>query len=54
MSVTTALLTVEQYAQLPEEQTMLTELVEGEVVRMGHAGFPHEAVKANAADWVSP
>jgi len=48
MGVTTALLTVEQYAQLPEEETMRTELVEGEIVRMGDAKFLHERVKANA------
>jgi Uma2 family endonuclease len=41
MGVTTALLTVEEYPQLPEEETMRTELVEGEIVRMS------ELVKAN-------
>ncbi len=48
MGVTTALLTVEEYAQLPEEETMRTELVEGEIVRMGDAKFIYEQVKANA------
>ena len=48
MGVTTALLTVEEYAQLPEEETMRTELVEGEIVRMSDAKFVHEHVKANA------
>jgi Uma2 family endonuclease len=48
MGVTTALLTVEEYAQLPEEETMRTELVEGEIVRMGDAKRIHERVKANA------
>src|SRR5215472_11661026 len=48
MGVTTALLTVEEYAQLPEEETMRTELVEGEIVRMGDARFIHERIKANA------
>jgi Uma2 family endonuclease len=47
MGVTTALLTVEQYAQLPEEETMRTELVGGEIVRMGNAGFLHEVIKNN-------
>src|ERR1700682_239550 len=48
MGVTTALLTVEEYAQLPEEETMCTELVEGEIVRVSDAKFIHERVKANA------
>jgi Uma2 family endonuclease len=48
MGVTTALLTVEEYAQLPEEETMLTELVEGEIVPVSDARFVHERVKANA------
>jgi hypothetical protein len=30
MGVTTALLTVDEYAQLPEEETMRAELIEGE------------------------
>jgi Uma2 family endonuclease len=48
VGVTTALLTVEQFAQLPEEETLRCELVQGEIVRMGNAGLPHEIVKANA------
>src|SRR5689334_6221028 len=48
MGVISSLLTVEQYAQLPEEETMRTELVEGEVVRTGDAKFLHERIKANA------
>jgi len=44
MGVTTALLTVEAYAQLPEEETMRTELAEGEIVRMS------ELVKANCIE----
>ena len=48
MGVTTALLTVEQYMELPEEETMRTELVEGEIVRMGHSGYLHERTKSNA------
>jgi Uma2 family endonuclease len=47
MAVITGLLTVEQYAQLPEEETMRTELVEGEIVRMGDAKFLHERLKIN-------
>jgi Uma2 family endonuclease len=45
---TTALLTVEQFAQLPEEESMRCELIQGEIVCMGGAGFLHERVKANA------
>jgi Uma2 family endonuclease len=48
MGVTTALLTVEEYAQLPEEETQRTELVEGGIVPIGDARFMHELVKANA------
>ena len=50
MGVTTALLTVEEYAQLPEEETMRTELVEGEIVRMGDARVIHELVKSNGIE----
>src|SRR6266498_594992 len=45
---TTALLTVEQFAQLPEEESMRCELIQGEIVCMGGAGFLHERIKANA------
>jgi Uma2 family endonuclease len=48
MGVTTALLTVEQFAQLSEEESMRCELVQGEIVCMGNAGFLHERIKANA------
>jgi Uma2 family endonuclease len=40
-------LTVEQFLELPEEQTFRCELVEGEIVPMGNAGGQHEWVKAN-------
>lgn len=50
MGVTSALLTVEQYARLPEEDTMRTELVEGEIVPMGDARLLHELVKANCIE----
>jgi Uma2 family endonuclease len=48
MGVTTALLTVEQFAQLPQEESMRCELVQGEIVRMGNSGFLHERIKSNA------
>jgi Uma2 family endonuclease len=48
MGVTTSLLTVEQFAQLPREEPLRRELVQGEIVCMGDAGFLHERVKANA------
>jgi Uma2 family endonuclease len=47
MATTTAPLTVEQFLQLPEEQTLRCELVEGEIVPMSNAGRGHEWVKAN-------
>jgi len=50
VGVTTALLTVEQFAQLPEQETMRCELVQGEIVRMGNAVSLHEIVKANCAE----
>jgi len=50
MGVTSSLLTVEQYAELPEEETLRTELVEGEIVRTGDAKFRHERVKVNASE----
>jgi Uma2 family endonuclease len=50
MGVTTALFTVEEYARLPEEETMRTELVEGEIVRMGDARLIHELVKSNCVE----
>jgi Uma2 family endonuclease len=53
MGVTTALLTVEEYAQLPEEETMLTELVDGEIVRVSDAKFVHELVKSNCLEILS-
>jgi Uma2 family endonuclease len=45
---TTALLTVEQFLDLPHEETERTELVEGEIVQMGNAVRLHELVKSNA------
>ena len=45
---TTALLTVEQFLDLPQEETERTELVEGEIVQMGNAAYLHERVKTNA------
>jgi Uma2 family endonuclease len=47
MATITAPLTIEQFLQLPEEQTLRCELVEGEIVPMGNAGRQHEWVKAN-------
>ena len=48
MGVTTALLTVEQFAELPQEESMRCELVQGEIVCMGNSGFLHELIKSNA------
>jgi Uma2 family endonuclease len=47
MATITAPLTVEQFLQLPEEQTWRCELVEGEIVPMGNASRQHEWVKGN-------
>jgi Uma2 family endonuclease len=45
---TTALLTVEQFAQLPEEEVLRCELVQGEIVRVSNSVLRHERVKGNA------
>jgi Uma2 family endonuclease len=47
MATVTAPLTIEQFLQLPEEETQRCELVEGEIVPMGNAGRGHELVKSN-------
>ena len=47
MATITAPLTIEQFLQLPEEQTWRCELVEGEIVPMGNASRRHEWVKGN-------
>ena len=47
MATITAPLTVEQFLQLPEEQALRCELVEGEIVPMGNASRQHEWVKGN-------
>jgi Uma2 family endonuclease len=52
MATVTAPLTVEQFLQLPEEQTLRCELVEGEIIGMSHAGSGHELVKSNIIDYL--
>jgi len=48
MSATTAaLLTVEEFLELPEPEGQRIELIGGEVVSMPLAGYPHEKTKAN-------
>src|SRR5712692_2242372 len=47
MSTAVASMTVEQFLALPEEEGVRLELIDGEVIRMAHAGQPHEAVKSN-------
>lgn len=47
MGVTSAPLTVEQFLESPEDETVQCELVEGEVICMGRPGRRHERVKAN-------
>ncbi|HXM44805.1 MAG TPA: Uma2 family endonuclease [Bryobacteraceae bacterium] len=46
MATTGALLTVDEFRRLPEHEGERVELVEGEVVTMAGANFPHERVKA--------
>jgi Uma2 family endonuclease len=47
MGATTTLVTVQEFLQLPEPQGQRMELIGGEVVTMGHGGYPHEIVKSN-------
>lgn len=49
MATASALLTVDEFLTLPEHEGERVELVEGEVVTMPGAGFPHERVKARVA-----
>ena len=48
MATTTALLTIEQFLQLPEEETQRCELVEGEIVPMGNAGASMNGSRATS------
>ena len=43
----TALLTEEQFADLPQEENRHNELVPGEIVALGYASYLHERVKSN-------
>lgn len=47
MSTTSIALTVEDFLKLPEPEGQRIELIEGEVIAMGRAGYRHEKVKAN-------
>src|SRR5215472_15258837 len=49
MGVTSAPLTVEQFLESPEDETVQCELVEGEVICMARPGFRHERVKINCS-----
>ena len=51
MSTTTAPLTAMEFEQLPEKPGFKQELIGGVIVEMGHAGWRHENVKANAI-WI--
>lgn len=46
---TTALLTVEQFEQLPEEEGVRYEMKDGELVRMGNANYRHERTRFRIA-----
>ena len=47
MAAATAPLTVDQFLQLPEDDSVRRELIGGEVITMAGAGQTHEIVKAN-------
>jgi Uma2 family endonuclease len=47
MAATTTQMTVEEFLRLPEVEGERLELIHGEVVCMGQAGYPHEITKAN-------
>lgn len=46
MSTSTALMTAEEFMQLPDEDGFRHELINGEVVRMSLPGFPHGRIQA--------
>ena len=47
MGTTTTLITVEEFLKLPEVEGERLELINGEVISMGQAGYPHEITKSN-------
>jgi Uma2 family endonuclease len=47
MGATTTLITVEEFLKLPEVEGERLELINGEVISMGQAGYPHEITKSN-------
>lgn len=47
MGATTALVTVEEFMQMPESETERLELIHGEVISMSFGKTPHEFVKKN-------
>jgi Uma2 family endonuclease len=47
MGTTTALVTVQEFLQMPESEGLLEELIGGEVVSMPMCGQPHEVTKSN-------
>ena len=49
MGTTTALVTVQEFLQLPEPEGQRIELIGGEVISMGRGGRSHEFVKFNIA-----
>ncbi len=46
-ATTAALLTVEEFQELPQPEGQRLELIQGEVVSMPVAGYPHEIPKSN-------
>jgi Uma2 family endonuclease len=47
MGASTTLITVEEFLKLPEVEGERLELIDGEVISMGQAGYPHELTKSN-------
>jgi Uma2 family endonuclease len=49
MGTATTRLTPEEYLALPEEQTVRTELIDGEVVPTGNARLKHDIIKSRVS-----
>jgi Uma2 family endonuclease len=49
MATASALLTVDEFLRLPEHEGERVDLIEGDVVTVAGANFPHERVKARVA-----
>jgi len=54
MGTTTALVTVQEFLNMPESEGLLEELIGGEVVSMPTSGQPHEVTKSNLIMLLAP